>query len=112
MVSKAPVSTRLDLTQEEMDTIYEKMVDIKFFSYPEAFQPKLSDFITESTPFMVYYLEYRDGDQIKIVRWNTKYVVPEDMKYQELQDLANLIIDMIEDKPEYQKLHEPYGGYA
>jgi len=112
MVNKDPVKTKLDLTQAELDTIYRKMVDIDFFSYPRGFQPKLEgDVIGEVTPFSIYYLEYRDGARIKIVQWNTKYWAPEDTVYQNLKELASLIIELIQDKPEYQKLPEPTAGY-
>ena len=112
MVNKDPIKTKLDFTQEEMDTIYKKMIDSEFFSYPRGFQPKLEgDVIGEVTPFSIYYLEYRDGARIKIVQWNTKYWAPEDTVYQNLKELASLIIELIQDKPEYQKLPEPTAGY-
>lgn len=113
MVNKEPVLTKLDFTQKEIDTIYDKMVDIDFFSYPRAFHPKLEgDVIGELTPFAIFYLEYRDGSRIKVVQWNTKYWAPEDTEYQNLKELASLIIELIQDKPEYQKLPEPTAGYV
>jgi hypothetical protein len=113
MVNKEPAWTKLDFTQEEMDTIYDKMVDIDFFSYPIGFHPKLEgDIIGEATPFSIYYLEYRDKSRTKIVQWNDKYWAPEDTDYQNLKELARLIIELIQDKPEYKKLPEPTAGYA
>jgi hypothetical protein len=113
MVNKDPVKTKLDLTQYELDTIYQKMADIDFFSYPRGFQPKLEgDVIGEVTPFSIYYLEYKDKTHTKVVQWNTKYWAPEDIQYQNLKDLATLIIEIIQAKPEYQKLLEPTAGYA
>ena len=113
MVNKDPVKTKLDLTQAELDTVYRKMVDIDFFSYPRGFQPKLEgDVIGEVEPFSILYLEYRDGSRVKVVQWNTRYWAPEDPEYQNLKELASLIIKLIQDKPEYQKLPEPTAGYA
>lgn len=113
MVNKDPVRTRLNLTQDEMDTIYNKMVDIDFFSFPRVFKPKLEgDIIGEGTPFMIYYLEYINETGTKIVQWDTKYLVPKDTRYKNLKELANLIIEIIQDKPEYKELPKPTAGYA
>ncbi len=93
--------------------LYDKMVDIDFFSYPRFFHPKLEgDVIGEVTPFSIFYLEYRDGSRVKVVQWNTRYWAPEDTEYQNLKELASLIIELIQDKPKYQKLPEPTAGYV
>jgi len=113
MVNKDPVTTKLDLTQEEMDTIHRMMVEIDFFSYPKAFHPKLEgDIHSTQTPFTVYYIEYHDESGTKVVYWTTQYTSPEDTQYQNLKELAYLIIEMIQTKPEYQELPEPTAGYA
>jgi len=113
MVNKDPAWTRLDLTQDELDTIYQKMVDIDFFSYPKGFQPKLEgEVIGDVTPFSVYYLEYKDETRTKVVYWTTQYNVPKDTQYTNLKELAHLIIELIQAKPEYQGLPEPTAGYA
>ncbi len=113
MVNKEPAWTKLDLRQDELDTIYQKMVEIDFFSYPKGFQPKLEgDIIGMTTPFSVYYLEYQNETGTKIVSWNTQYIAPGDTQYKNLKELAHLIIEIIQAKPEYQALPEPTAGYA
>jgi hypothetical protein len=113
MVNKDPITTKLDLTQDELDTIYQKMVEIGFFSYPKDFQPKLEgEVIGEVSPVSIYYLEYKDDTRTKIVQWNVKYDAPDDIQYQNLKELAHLILEIIQAKPEYQKLPEPTAGYA
>ena len=113
MVNKEPAWTRMDLTQEEMDTIHRMMVEIDFFSYPKGFHPKLEGAVTGSSdPFSVYYLEYRNETVSKVVYWNTQFVAPEDTQYNNLRELAQLIIELIQAKPEYQKLPKPTAGYA
>jgi len=113
MVNKDPAWTKMDLTQDELDTIYQKMVDIDFFSYPKGFQPKLEgEVIGITTPFTVYYLEYQNETGTKVVYWNTQYVVPKDPQYDNLKELAHLIIEIIQAKPEYQKMPKPTAGYA
>jgi hypothetical protein len=113
MVNKEPAWTKMDLTQNELDTIYQKMVEIDFFSYPKGFQPKLEDdVIGITTPFLVYNLEYQNETVSKVVYWNTQYIAPKDTQYTNLKELAQLIIELIQAKPEYQKLPKPTAGYA
>ena len=112
MVNKEPVSTKLDLTQEEIDTIYNMMTEIDFFSYPKSFKPTIKgDIFGIQTPFMVYYLEYQDEYRTKSVSWNDEYIDTGDVEYQNLNQLARMIIFIIEAKPEYKKLPKPTAGY-
>ena len=113
MVNKDPVTTKLDLTQDELEAIYQKMVDIDFFSYPKIYYPKEEGSVIGSTePFLTYYLEYLNETGSKVVLWDTQFVAPEDIQYKNLRDLAQLIIEIIQAKPEYQKLPKPTAGYA
>jgi len=113
MVNKEPIQRTLDLTQEEMDTVYRKMVDIGFFSYPKSFQPTVEgDIVGRRTPFGVYYLKYYNETGAKLVYWTTATVAPDDVHYQNLKELAQLIIGIIQAKPEYQEMPEPSAGYA
>ncbi len=114
-VNMEPVWIRLDFTQEEMDTINRKMAEIDFLSYPKRFQPepKLEGkLLSQRTPFTVYYLEHHDESGTKVVYWTTTYDAPKDIQYQNLNELATLIIEMIQAKPEYQILLDPSAGYA
>jgi hypothetical protein len=113
MVNKDPVTTKLDLTQEEMDTIHRMIVEIDFFSYPTALHRKLEgDIYSSSSSFMVYSIEYHNGTGRKFVYWTSQYTPPKDLHYQNLKELANLIIEIIQAKPEYQKLPKPTAGYV
>lgn len=113
MVNKAPVWTRLDLSQEELDTIYQKIVEIDFFSYPRGFNPTLEgEVIGTMSHFSNYYLEYQNETGTKIVQWNSQYWAPNDTRYQNLFELSSFIQDIIEAKPEYQRLPKPTAGYV
>ena len=102
MVNKDPVTTKLDLTQDELEAIYQKMVDIDFFPYPKIYYPKEEGSVIGSTePFLTYYLEYLNETGSKVVLWDTQFVAPEDIQYKNLRDLAQLIIEIIKAKPEY-----------
>ena len=112
MVNKDPVRTTLDLSQEELDTIYQKMVDIDFFSFPRFYNPILGEYIGAGTPFSIFYLEYINETGTKIVQWDNKYSPTTDTGYNNLKEFAYLIIRIIQDKPEYKELPEPTGGYV
>ncbi len=115
MVNMEPVWIRLDFTQEEMDIINRKMAEIGFFSYPKRFQPEPrleGELLSQRTPFTVYYLEYHNESGTKVVYWTTARAAPEDIQYQNLNELAHLIIEIIQAKPEYQMLLDPSAGYA
>jgi len=112
MVRKDPVRTSLDLSQEELDTIYQKMVDIDFFSFPRFYNPILGEIIGASTPFSIYYLEYINETGTKIVQWDDKYSLTTDTGYNNLKELARFIIRIIIDKPEYKELPKQDGGYV
>ena len=113
MVNKDPVTINLDLTQEEIDTIHRLFTEIDFFSYPTTYQPKLeSDIYSHSSSFIVYSLEYHNETGRKFVYWTSQYTLSEDIRYQNLMELATLIIEMIQVKPEYQDLPEPTAGYV
>ncbi len=115
MVNMEPVWIRLDFTQEEMDTINRKMAEIDFFSYPKKFQPepKLEgELLSQRTPFTVYYIEHHNESGTKVVYWTTARGAPDDIQFQNLNELAHLIVDIIQAKPEYQMLLDPSAGYA
>jgi len=113
MVRGRPAWTRLDLSQEELDIIYQRLVDIDFFSYPRFFYPTLEgDIRGAGTPFSVYYLEYINETGTKIVQWDTKFSAPKDTRYKNLKELGGFIKALILAKPEYQRLPKPRGGYA
>ena len=92
------VITDLDLTQEEIDSIHLLLNEIDFFTYPTTYPPKHEgDTYTLRTSFTVYSLEFRNETTRKFVYW-THLTSTEDAKYQNLMDLATLIVEMIQIK--------------
>ena len=91
----------------------QKMIDIDFFSYPRGFNPTLEgEVIGVPSHFSNYYLEFRNESGTKIVQWSSRYWAPNDNQYQNLFELSGLIQDLIEAKPEYQRLPTPTAGYV
>jgi hypothetical protein len=89
------------------------LIEIEFFSYPTTYQPKLEDDIySSSSSFIAYSLEYHSETGRKFVYWSSQFTPSEDTQYQNLMELATLIVEMIQVKPEYQDLPEPTAGYT
>ncbi|OGO18782.1 MAG: hypothetical protein A2Z15_07880 [Chloroflexi bacterium RBG_16_50_11] len=112
MISDPPITINLRLTNEEMERIYQKMIEIDFFSYPERFMVNVppGEPTTIVTPFPIYQFTVEKDSQIKKLDWDDRIMNP-DVKADRLRELINLIIDIIESKEDYKALPEPSGGY-
>ena len=112
MVRDPSITIDLSLSQEEMDSIYQKMVEIDFFNYPDEFKvPVPPDGLVQIvTPYSSYYFRVKYGSEIKELRWKDE-IKNENIKADKLRELIKLIRDIIESKEEYQKLPEPTSGY-
>jgi hypothetical protein len=111
MVLAPSISIDLALNAAEMESIYQKMVEINFFNYPEEFKvtPE-GDLIGTVTPYSSYYfkVEYKSG--IKELKWEDEITNPNEQA-DKLRELINLIKNIIESREEYKELPEPSGGY-
>ena len=113
MVMGSPITVKLCLTREDLDRIYLKMVEIDFFSYPDVFQIPLSgDIKGGASHWDTYYLMVQNGTKVKTVRWDNRYFISVNEEHGNLMELASLIWEIIEAKPEYQRMPEPRAGYA
>jgi hypothetical protein len=112
MVLGLPARTQLYLSEEEMDRIYQKMVAIDFFNYPDEFSVSTvpGEPIGMVTPHASYYFKVEYNSQIKELSWDDDITNP-DEKADKLRELISLIRDIIESREEYQKLPEPRSGY-
>jgi hypothetical protein len=112
MVNDPSVTVPLSLSQEEMDRIYQKMVEIDFFDYPDRFSVAvpLGELTGMVTPYSSYYFKIEYNSRIKELWWDDK-ITNKDEKADRLRELIRLIKDIVEVKEEYKKLPEPSGGY-
>ena len=112
MINDPSITVNLSLTEEEMDSIYQKMVEIDFFNYPVEFKVAVpaGEQTRLVTPYSTYYFTVEKGGTVKVLRWEDEIKNP-DVKADKLKELIHLIRDIIELKPEYQVLPEPSGGY-
>ncbi len=112
MVNEPSITVNLSLTEEELDRIYQKMVEIDFFAYPDKFSVSVSpgESVGMVTPYNSYYFRVQYDSKIKELWWEDK-IINEDKKAKKLRELIQLITDIIRAKEEYKKLPEPTSGY-
>jgi len=112
MVLDPPVTVRLSLTQDELDSIYRKIVEIDFFDYPDRFEviPEYGELVKIITPYTKYYFKVEYKSVVKELWWDDE-IKNENEKADKLRDLIKLIRDIIESKEEYKELPEPTSGY-
>lgn len=115
LVLKGPVKTRLTLTEEEMNEIREVIDKEDILSYPEDLKYEMPVF-----PEIIGVLTiYKDGHP-KTIEWTPlpkefiERTMKENNKRQRiiiLNELADKIRTMIEEKEQYKKLPQAEGGY-
>jgi hypothetical protein len=112
MVSDPSITVNLSLSEEELDSIYRKMVEIDFFDYPDEFSVSVLPWesVGMITPHSSYYFKVEYDSKVKELRWEDK-ITNKDEKADKLRELIKLIRDIIESKEEYQKLPKPTSGY-
>ncbi len=111
MISAPSITIDLPLSDKEMDSIYQKMVEIDFFNYPDEFKVNVTgDVIGTVTPYPSYYFYVEHPAGGKVLRWEDEITNP-DVKADKLRELIVFIRGIIESRAEYQALPKPSGGY-
>lgn len=112
MVMDPSITVNLSLSKEELDRIYQKMIEINFFGYPDEFSVSVSpgQSVGMVTPYCSYYFRIEYDSKVKELRWEDN-IINEDKKAEKLRELITLIRDIIESKEEYKQLPPPRGGY-
>lgn len=98
----------LQLSDEQMAMIYEKMLEIKLARYPEVFaipKPLIGEVVMISSPYN-YALTVENGESRTSIRWTDNIVQPTTPKADQLRELFQLIIQMVQEYPDYQQLPE------
>jgi hypothetical protein len=112
MILDPAVTINLTLTTGEMNSIYQKMLEIDFFNYPDKFSVHVSDneTKTEVAPYSTYFFRVEYNGKTKELLWHEKYVNT-DPPADKLKELINFIKSIIESKNRYKALPKPSGGY-
>ena len=100
----------LAISDEQMEAIYQKIVAIGFFNYPDSFvSTPLDTFKGYVRPAVTYYLQVQNGDTVKAVSW-TDNIWPAAKKSDNLRQLFQMIVAILEEHPEINQLPTPSGG--
>lgn len=112
MILDPSITVPLSLSREEMDRIYQKMVEIDFFSYPDKFSISVppGELTGMVTPHSSYYFKVQYSSRVKELWWEDE-ITNKDEKADKLRGLIKLITDIVESKDEYKKLPRPRSGY-
>jgi hypothetical protein len=112
MILDPSITVNLSLSEEELESIYQKMVEIDFFGYPDEFSVSVPPGETAwtRTPHSSYYFKVEHESKIKELWWKDE-IRNNDEKADKLRGLTKLISDIIESKEEYKELPPPRGGY-
>lgn len=98
-LDKPFASTALTLSPDEMRTIYQGMVAINLFGYPAEYKTGVGSMPGESYRFTV-----RNNGQTTTIDWIDVNIST--MEAQRLDDLAKMIIALVETHPEVKQLPE------
>jgi len=114
MIMDPSITVELSVTEEELDRIYQKMVEIDFFDYPDRFAVSVppGESFGMVTPYSSYYFKVEYGSEIKELWWENEIInINENEKADRLRELIKLITDIVESREEYKQLPEPTSGY-
>ena len=105
-----PITVEFRLTDEDIERIYQKMVEIDFFCYPEKFVIPIPDgeIVRVDSNYLQYYFRVECNNKVKIVQWSD-HIVYKNEDAEKLRWLTGLIIDLIESKDEYWDLPSTRG---
>lgn len=112
MVMDPSITTDLTLTEEEKESIYQKMLEVDFFNYPDRFSVSVPPGEPTGiiTPHMSFYFKVVYDSQTKELWWSDEITNP-DEQADKLRELIMYVIEIIESKEEYKKLPEPTSAY-
>ena len=112
MVVDPSVTINFSLSDEDMDRIYQKMVEIDFFCYPDEFAIPLPEegIVSMGTPYQGYYFMVECDNKVKVLRWEDK-ITNKNEDADRLRKVISLIRSIIQSKDEYWELPSPRGGY-
>ncbi len=106
LIIDGTTTTRLIMSQEELSQIQRNLIEMGFFNYPETFP--FEDVWT--APPTNYYLMVQNGSTVKELTWSTNSKLDSTTE-DKLNQFADLVINIIIEKPEYKMLPPPNGGY-
>ena len=114
MIVEPDVTIPFQLSNSQLTIIFQKMSEISFFDYPDVFfiPTREGETVGIVTPAMQYRITVRNGDLTRSLSWLDEIIDPTTPKAENLRALFRLIMDMIQESPEYKNLPVPKAGCA
>lgn len=107
----ASITISLRLTDNELESVYQKAISIGFFDYPSKFVIPDNQVIGYHSPASSYQLSMTNGKMTNSVTWTDDTMTKSSYtKADQLRELMNLIDEIIQSHPEIQQLPEPKAG--
>lgn len=107
MITDPSISTNINLSDEDINTIYSEIQNINILNYPDNFEVE-SDTLKE--PYYTYKFKIIANGIEKNIHWEDKGESTSEKAIQ-LRELFNKIQKIIESKEDYKKLPDVSGGY-
>lgn len=106
------VTTALTLSDQEMAAIYERMVQIDFFDYPEQFKVQVpaGESAQVITPAPTYKLTVRADGRSHTVTWVDEIQKPTTAEADALRGLFQCLFRILQGHPDVQALPTPHVG--
>ena len=113
-VVEPSVAIHLRLSDEQMMTVYQKMLKINLTQYPETFAvpTPFSGEVAMITPAWHYTLSVENGESKKLIRWTDEIVQPTTTEAERLRELFQMIVNMVREHPDFKRLPELNFGCA
>lgn len=108
------VTIPLTLSEEQTQTIYQKMAAIDFFRYPETFRITYdeNEVVGMVTPATDYHITVRNGERMHSVFWRDEISTPTNRDAEQLRELIQIILQVLDTHPDIQNLPELNFGCA
>lgn len=95
----------LRLSDEELESIYQKAIAIGFFDFPSEYVVPDDQVFGTHAPSSSYQLSMTKGEMSNSVSWRDDTMTkPDYAKADQLRELMNMIKDVIRSHPEVQQL--------
>jgi hypothetical protein len=105
---KDSITISLRLSDDELDSIYQKAMSVGFFDYPSEFVVPDDQILGYHAPSSSYQLSMTNGELTNSVAWrDDRMTKPDYEKADQLRELMNLIDEIIQSHPEVQGLPGP-----
>ena len=110
MEKDPPITMDFSLSDEDMDRIYQKMVEIDFFCYPDEFVIPVpeDELVSGFDPYQGYFFRVECDHRIKVLQWEDNRLNKNE-DADKLRELIQRIRNIIESKDEYWDLPQPRG---